>query len=67
MTTSIKKRFRVYEVEHQGDEQEAISELLRVGCVSVKVIERDYNGEESIAVECVVPEGVKLSEAEVCL
>lgn len=51
-------RFRVYEIEHHGDESAAISELSSAGCSEIKVIERDHEGEESIAVECLLPTGV---------
>ena len=67
-------RFRIHEIEHQGDESDAISALLGAGCVSVKVLSRDYQEcecEESIAVECDLPEGMTLRQleekAELCL
>lgn len=66
----MKRRFRIYEIEHQGDECEALSELSRIGCLDIEVISRDYircECEESIAVQCVVPPHVKLEEADLCL
>lgn len=67
----MKRRFRLYEIEHQGDESQAVSDLQRAGCTDVRVIARDYDGEESIAVEAVIPEGMTMTQladaAEVCL
>jgi hypothetical protein len=48
--------FRIYEIEHSGDESHAVSELRRLGCEDVKVIHRDYEGEESIRVTCYLPD-----------
>jgi len=64
------KRFKLYEIEHHGDESNAISELHRVGFENVRVLDRDHENEESISVEAIVPEGMSfsamLAEAEVC-
>jgi hypothetical protein len=68
------KRFYIHEIEHQGDEDDAIRGLSRAGCTKIKVLRRDYQEcecEESIAVECELPEGMTLRQlerkAEVCL
>lgn len=50
------RTFRIYEVEHQGDEDGATSALYRAGCRNIRVLERDYEGEESILVSADIPE-----------
>lgn len=67
-------RFRIYEVEHQGDEQAAVEDLRKAGCDEIKVVCRDYlecECEESIMVECLLPEGMKSAEElgafEICV
>jgi hypothetical protein len=52
-------RFNIYEIEHHGDEQSAVAELHRVGCSEVEVIARDHDGDESIRVECVLPDSIR--------
>jgi glutamyl-tRNA reductase len=41
----------VYEVEHPGDEAAALRALQRAGCTNIKVMGRDYEGAEAIAVQ----------------
>lgn len=58
-------RFPVYEIEHGGDEENAIEALGKAGCKDLKVLDRDYEGGESIVVSCVLPAGVtKKTELE---
>lgn len=54
----MRARFRVYEVEHQGDEAEALHDLRKAGCDNIEVLSRDFEGEESIAVAVDLPEGM---------
>lgn len=51
-------RFRVYEIEHGGDESAALELLAKAGCKNIKVLGRDYEGAEAIGVECELPAGV---------
>lgn len=51
----MKARFAVYEIEHGGDESSALAALAAGGCKAVKVLRRDYEGEEAILVEAELP------------
>ncbi len=61
---------RIYEVEHQGDELEALYELQDMGCKNARVIDRDYDG-EYITVVADPPEGKNLMaiiiERDLCM
>lgn len=63
----ITKRFRIYEIEHQGDESHALSQLTKAGCTNIRVIGRDFDEDESILVECRVPDEVNLNDYDLCL
>lgn len=60
-------RFSIHEIEHEGDEDDAIAELTAAGCQNVKVVERPYNDgdgcDESMVVECTLPTAVTTLEA----
>lgn len=51
-------RFAVYEIEHGGDESAALEALAKGGCKNLKVVSRDYEGAESMVVECELPADV---------
>jgi hypothetical protein len=63
--------FNIYEIEHSGDEDDAISQLRAAGATDIKVVGRDHEGEESMRVQCVLPDGVTWSQfserTELCL
>lgn len=57
MNTQMKKmEFRVYEIEHDDDLGDAISELRRYGAESVNILSIDYEDTESVKFEVIVPE-----------
>jgi len=58
------KTFRVYEIEHSGDEQASIDELRAAGCTDIKVLSRDYSGSESMVVRCDLPPNKTLAQIE---
>jgi hypothetical protein len=51
-------RFAVYEIEHGGDEEASVADLVKAGCRNVRVVSRDYEGAEAMVVECELPAGV---------
>jgi len=61
---------RIYEVEHPGDEFEALYELQDMGCTKARVIDRDYDG-EYVVVSAEVPDGLNLMaliiERDLCM
>lgn len=61
----------IYEVEHSGDELEALYELEDIGCKNIRVIDRDYEGGEQITVVADPPEGKNLMafiiERDLCM
>lgn len=54
-------KIRVYEIEHDGDLDNACEELHQYGATSIKVIETDFEGGECALIEIQVPED-KLDE-----
>lgn len=52
-------RFNIYEIEHHGDEDSAIAELRRVGCTDIHVVARDHEHDESMRVECTLPDSIR--------
>jgi hypothetical protein len=44
---TLKRRIRVYEIEHDGDLDNAVSDLSLCGAANIEVIECDFDGEES--------------------
>lgn len=62
---------RVYEVEHPGDEFEALYELKDMGCTRTSVIDRDYYDGEYIVVSADVPDSLNLMaliiERDLCM
>lgn len=57
MNTQMKKmEFRVYEIEHDDDLGDAISELQRYGAESVNILSIDFEDTESVKFEVIVPE-----------
>jgi uncharacterized protein YcbK (DUF882 family) len=52
-------RFNIYEIEHHGDEESAIAELRRVGCTDIQVVARDHEHDESMRVECKLPDSIR--------
>jgi len=61
-----KIQLSVYEIEHEGDEDDAITELKAAGCRGLRVIERAYQttdgSDESMRVELELPEGMTIEE-----
>lgn len=55
-------RFRIYEVEHSGDERASLEDLTRAGCSDIRVLARDYEHAEAIAVECTLPAGASSAQ-----
>jgi hypothetical protein len=56
-------RFNIHEIEHQGDEDNALSELVKAGCEGIDVVARDYD-DEVIRVDATLPEGWTLQTLE---
>jgi hypothetical protein len=54
----MRARFNIYEIEHQGDEQQSLEDLQNAGCTNIMVFMRDYEGAEAIRVECDLPDNV---------
>jgi hypothetical protein len=70
----MRASFNIYEIEHQGDEGEVVRELRALGATDITVVSCDYDGEESIRVECTLPDGMtwpqfreQLERTELCL
>jgi hypothetical protein len=55
-------RFRVYEIEHQGDVDASVEDLKRAGCTGVRILATDFEA-ECMVVECTLPAGLN-SHAE---
>jgi transcriptional/translational regulatory protein YebC/TACO1 len=49
------RTFMIHEIEHSGDEEDALEALAEGGCTDIEVLERDYEGEESIVVRATLP------------
>lgn len=64
----IKVRITIYEIEHEGDEEDALIELQNAGCKAVRVIERAYQdtdgASESMRVELELPEGLSIDQLQ---
>lgn len=58
----VMTKFRVYEIEHSGDEAASLADLRKAGFEKVSVLARDYEGSESIVVEATVPAGKSFNE-----
>jgi hypothetical protein len=57
MNTELKKMvFRVYEIEHDGDLADAITELHKYGAEKISVVSIDFEDTESVKFEIMVPE-----------
>jgi methylmalonyl-CoA mutase cobalamin-binding subunit len=57
MITELKKmEFRVYEIEHNDDLEDAISELRSYGAEKITVVSTDFDESESARFEVLVPE-----------
>jgi len=57
MNTELKKmEFRVYEIEHNDDLEDAISELRSYGAEKITVVSTDFDESESARFEVLVPE-----------
>lgn len=59
-------RLHVHEIEHQGDEQTSLDDLAKAGCLNLRVVSRNYlegdGDDESMIVECSLPEGLTFTE-----
>lgn len=51
-------KFRVYEIEHNGDVDASVEDLRKAGCTNVRVLTTDFEESESMVVECTMPAGV---------
>ena len=57
MNTGLNKlEFRVYEIEHNDDLEDAISELRSYGAENVSILSIDFEDTESVKFEVMVPE-----------
>jgi hypothetical protein len=52
-------RFNIYEIEHCGDEEGALAELRRIGATDIEIVARDHEHDESIRVQCVLPDTIR--------
>jgi hypothetical protein len=55
MSNLSKVKFRIYEIEHNGDIDDVINELSSYGAVKVEVLSTDYNTESAVF-EATVPD-----------
>jgi hypothetical protein len=69
MSEARTRRIRVYEIEHDGDLQNAVYEIRRCGASQIEVVSSDFDSEDAIISFVATDEvydKVK-NEADICL